>query len=41
MVVVHNCLKVSKNDIDFNDLKKVIKNHILSIQIYISCYKLQ
>ncbi|KAL4131423.1 hypothetical protein QTP88_008736 [Uroleucon formosanum] len=28
MVVAHNCLKVSKNDFDFNDLKKVVEKHI-------------
>jgi len=26
--VAHNCLKVSKNDFDFNDLKNFVENHI-------------
>jgi len=35
MVVAHNCLKVSKNDFDFNDLKKVVEKHF-----YPNLYKL-
>jgi len=33
MVVTHNCLKVSKfkNDFDFNDLKKLLKNIYLRL----------
>jgi len=35
MVVAYNCLKVSKNDFDFNDLEKVVNKHI-----YPNLYKL-
>lgn len=35
MIVANNCLKVSKKDFDFNDLKKVVEKHI-----YPNLYKL-
>lgn len=28
MVVAHNCFKINSNNIDFNDLRSVIKKHI-------------